>query len=521
MEHVECRLRYNPFEPPGGDRKKIPEAMVYGTYKNYSRNIAITIDKASSHNQYAYFLVGNYGSGKTIIAKAALKELLSMNGYGTKYKLVRDEYDVAVIEGACTAVYYRIPDNFIEENGEIDSIEDLLNLIMEKIYSKDFKNILSERECLAIILDQLEFTTENLVRGLARGLRELFDRNREKGIVLVSTWTPGRGLNIRIEEVIEEVKRYVGSVWDIRLPGFDRQEAIKVIQEALEDARGGCKVEDPLYPFTRNFIEKVLDEISDGTVNPRALYSRLVEALKIIEENDLDLSKAADEVFLLSTLFQKPYHKWMREVEELTESPSSDELREAFQAFLTTLYNLKGNVIFINIDSANIEAFKEILVEDSLKNSEVAKGLLQVASEATDYIILFEEETTPRLELVKITTRPTKTLLEKLKEFIDRVGSIKLGQHIIKLKPVENVRATYRIISTRAAPKTLGSVLPLLTLYRIRWRLVRLEPVAPEDVGALFYLKNEIGNYSPSDLPPDLVNTIGHLAEKFFDIKIE
>lgn len=518
---MECRLKYNPFESIVGHRRKIAQAVVYGTYKKYAEEIAKRIDEASSPIQHAYFLVGPYGTGKTIVAKAALNKLLSMNRYGKKYRLIRDDYDLAVIEGVCIAIYYRIADSFVQDVGEIGSIRDLLNLITNKIYSKDFEDVLNEKKCFAIILDELEHTTENFVRGLVKELKELFDRNREKGIIIISTWTPGRGLDMTIEEVIEDLKRYVGRVREIRLSGFDRQEAVRVIQEALEDARGGCKVENPLYPFTRDFIEKVLDEVSDGTANPRMLYSILAEALRKIEENELDLSRAADEVFLLSTLFQKPYHKWIREVEELTKPPSSDELREAFQAFLITLYNLEENVMFINIDSENIEAFKEILVDDALKNLEAVKGLLKAASEAIDYIILFEEETTPQLELVKITTMPTKTLLEKLKEFIDRVGSIKLGPHIIKLKLVENVRATYRIISTRAAPKALSSALPLLTPYRIKWRFVRLEPVAPEDVGALFYLKNEIGNYSPSDLPPDLVNTIKHLAEKLFDIKIK
>lgn len=518
---MECRLRYNPFEPARGDEKKIPEAIVYGTYREYAREIAKVIDEASRPIQYAYFLVGYFGTGKTMVAKAVLNQLLSMNGYGKKYRLVRDDYDLAMIEGTCTAIYYRIPDSFVQDVGEIDSIKDLLDLITNKIYLKGFEDVLKEKKCFTIILDQLEYTTEKLVTGLAKKLRELFDRNREKSIIIISTWTPGRGLDIKIEGVIEEAKRYVGDVRDIRLTGFDRQEAVQIIQEALENARGECKVSDPLYPFTRNFIEKVLDEISDGTVNPRTLYSILGTALRIIEENDLDLSRVADETFLLSILFQKPFHKWMKEVEKLTEPPSSDELREAFQTFLTTLYNLKENVMFINIDSENIETFKEVLVDDTLKNSEVIKGLLQAASEAIDFIVLLEEETVPQLEIVKITTKPTKTLLEKLKEFIDKIGSIKLGPYIIKLKQVENVRATYRIISTRAAPRTLGSALPLLTLYRIRWRFVRLEPVAPEDVGALFYLKNEIENYSPSDLPPDLVNTVKYLAEKFFDVKIE
>lgn len=111
--------------------------------------------------------------------------------------------------------------------------------------------------------------------------------------------------------------------------------------------------------------------------------------------------------------------------------------------------------------------------------------------------------------------------MEKLKEFIGKVNEIKFGPYTIKLRVAENVKTTYRIISTRGMPKTLSNVLPLLTLYKIRWRFIRLEPAAPEDIGALFYLKNEVEKYSPSDIPPDLLNTVKYLAEKFFDIKME
>lgn len=512
-------LKYNPFEPSVGDRRKIIETMLYGEYKNYSNDIANVIESASfKPTQYAYFLIGHFGTGKTTILKGVLNRLLLEKHQ--KYKLVRDEYDVAIVEGLCTIIYYRISDSLIQDVGEISSIINLLSLITNNIYSKNFEDILSEKKCLAVMLDQLEFTTEELVRGLPKGLREIFDRSRDYSIILVSTWTPGRGLDVRIEDVIGEVKKYVGNVRDVRLYGFDRQEAVKVVQEALESARGECKVDNPFYPFTRDFIEKVLDVISDGTVNPRALYSTLGNALRIIDEYSLDLSRTADEVYLMSALFQMPYNKWMREVEKLAALPTSDMLRDAFLTFLTTLYNLKEDIIFINIDNRNIEAFKEILVDESLKTSDdVVRNLLQIASEAIDYIVFFEES--PRLELIKITTRPARTHVERLKEFIDKVNEIKFGPYTIKLRVAENVKTTYRIISTRGMPKTLSNVLPLLTLYKIRWRFIRLEPAAPEDIGALFYLKNEVEKYSPSDIPPDLLNTVKYLAEKFFDIKME
>jgi hypothetical protein len=135
-------------------------------------------------------------------------------------------------------------------------------------------------------------------------------------------------------------------------------------------------------------------------------------------------------------------------------------------------------------------------------------------SEAVDYIVYLEKPL-PRIDFVKITTKPTKTLAYKFKEFIEKSGGIRLGSINIKFGRPEGIRITYRIISTRDMPKTLEKALSILTLYRIKWRFIKLEPVAPEDMGALNYiLSNDVESQ-------DYSKTVKYISKKFLDIEFE
>ncbi|MGC9107204.1 MAG: hypothetical protein ACP5IE_03315 [Infirmifilum sp.] len=508
---MEC-LRYNPFRPDVGDRKKIPESFVYGRYNDIATEISETIKEAASKPiQFIYFLIGNFGTGKTVIVKSALNKLLG----GGDYRIMRDDKDVAILEGPCTAIYFRLPENLEEELGEDASLVDLINLATQRAYSKNFEEILRERRCLALALDQLEFATESIVRGLARQLRELFDSNRDYGVVLITTWTHGRGLDIRIDEVIADVKKYAGSTKDFTLENLSKKDALEVVRSALKNARGKCEVEDPYYPFTEKVLMEIIDKIGGRTVNPRTLFTVLGNAIETIKRYGLDLTNNADEVYLLSLILDLPYHKWIKEVENITSPPSLDRVREGFYKLLEILYN-STDLSFIIIESDIMkEPIKDMLLDETIKTSEEElKSLLRTMSEAIDYIVYLEKPS-PRIDFVKITTRPTRALAHKFKEFIEKSGGIRLGSIYIKFGRPEGIRITYRIISTRDMPKTLEKALSILTLYRIKWRFIKLEPVAPEDMGALNYI------LSDDVESQDYTKTVKYMSKKLLDIQSE